>query len=95
MTVTLLPRYTLNNQVAGAAKKYLVEISDYRTKNAGASETELAIQAALSADHGQYGFTPTDIKRDIDHQVTVISPDKKLPDAPYMFEDCRVWPIPS
>ena len=92
VTVTLLPRYRRNNQVAGETKKYLVEVSDYGIKNTGASETELAIQAAISADDAQYGFDPTDITRDVDFQVTVVSPDKKLPDALGTFKDCRVWP---
>jgi hypothetical protein len=92
--VTLLPRYRrLTNQVAGEPKKYLVEVSDYGIKNAGASETELAIRAAISADNARYGSDPIDITRDIDSQVTVVSPDKKLPDDPYEFENCRVWPI--
>ncbi len=95
VTVTLLSRYRLTNKVAGQPKKYLVEVSDYGIKNAGASETELATRAAIFADDAQYGSDPIDITRDIDSQVTVVSPDKKLPDDPYEFENCRVWPIPA
>ena len=95
VTVILLPRYRRTKKVAGQPKKYLVEVRDYGIKNAGASETELAIQAAISADDAQYGFDPIDITRDIECHVIVMSPDKTLPDDPYEFENCRVWPIPA